>query len=252
MRQIARIMAQQLEALQRPGRQAGAIPKTFAVVPHGADVDAAEFASQLVECLRQVSRAELVVSVRANEQKSHWFHRLERANDFVVYVTDVRPSNWSKLCLRQADLLLLLARLDAEARPWPALTASQDNSEPAQSTEVILLQQGTATNCGPWLDRQPCRRHHLVRSLADVARVARLVTGRGVGVVLSGAGARGFAHIGVLRALQEAGIAVDAVGGTSIGAIIGAGWAAGRLGGWAAGRLAGIMPRWLRGCGVHS
>ena len=48
--------------------------------------------------------------------------------------------------------------------------------------------------------------HHHVRSTADIARVARLLTGRGLGIVLSGGGARGFAHIGVLRAMREAGI----------------------------------------------
>ena len=229
MRQIARIMAQRLDTLQRTGRQARATPKTFAVVPHGDGIDAAEFGSQLVECLRKMGRAELVVRTQAHEQTSHWFHRLERANDFVVYVSDARPSNWSKLCLRQADSLLLLAELDAEAHPWRALAASQDHSPAAQSAEIILLKQNSAApaSCAEWLGQQPCRRHHVVRNSADVARVARLLTGRAVGVVLSGGGARGFAHIGVLRALSEAGLPVDAIGGTSIGAIVGAGWAAG-------------------------
>jgi NTE family protein len=68
---------------------------------------------------------------------------------------------------------------------------------------------------------------HHVHGPADIARVARLLTGRSVGLVLSGGGARGFAHIGVLRALREANIPVDSIGATSIGAIIGAGWAAG-------------------------
>jgi NTE family protein len=227
MRQIARIMAQRLETLQRTGRQTRAMPKTFAVVPHGENVDGAEFGSQLLECLRKAGRAEMVVRAQANEQTSHWFHRLERANDFVVYVTDAQLSNWSKRCLRQADSLLLLAQHDAEACPWPALAASQDHS--AHSVEIILLKQGSAppTRCADWLDQQPCRRHHVVRGRADVARVARLLSGRGIGLVLSGGGARGFAHIGVLRALSEAGLPVDAVGGTSIGAIVGAGWAAG-------------------------
>src|SRR5437660_371275 len=57
--------------------------------------------------------------------------------------------------------------------------------------------------------------------------LARWLPGRALAVVLSGGGARGFAHIGVLRALQAAMLPVDAIGATSIGAIIGAGWAAG-------------------------
>ena len=42
-----------------------------------------------------------------------------------------------------------------------------------------------------------------------------------VGVVLSGGGAKGLYHIGVLRALEENGIPIDYIAGTSIGSIIG-------------------------------
>jgi len=229
MRQIARIMAQRIDSLQRTGRPAKALPKTFAIVPHGQEVDATLFSEQLVECLKRTGRAELVVLERAHEQTSHWFHRLERANDYVVYVTEPRPTNWTKLCLRQADSLLLLANADEEPRAWGALAGNPEQAQSPQSLEVVLLHggSGAASRCGVWLDQQNCKRHHLVRDSADIARVARLISGRGIGLVLSGGGARGFAHIGVLRALKEAGLTVDAVGGASIGAIIGAGCAAG-------------------------
>jgi NTE family protein len=78
-----------------------------------------------------------------------------------------------------------------------------------------------------WLNLNHVRRHHHVRSAADLSRLARLLTGRALAVVLSGGGARGFAHIGVMRALDAAKLPVDAIGATSIGAIVGAGWAAG-------------------------
>jgi predicted acylesterase/phospholipase RssA len=62
---------------------------------------------------------------------------------------------------------------------------------------------------------------------ADYARLARILTGRAIAVVLSGGGAKGFAHIGVLRALEERGIPVDMIGGTSMGSIIAAAYAMG-------------------------
>ena len=68
--------------------------------------------------------------------------------------------------------------------------------------------------------------HHHVRNDGDLARLARRLTGRATGLVLSGGGARGFAHIGVVRALRDAGIDIDYVAGCSIGGIIGAGVAA--------------------------
>lgn len=48
-----------------------------------------------------------------------------------------------------------------------------------------------------------------------------------IGLVLSGGGAKGFAHIGVLKVIEEAGIKIDYIGGTSMGAIIGGLYAAG-------------------------
>jgi NTE family protein len=50
-----------------------------------------------------------------------------------------------------------------------------------------------------------------------------------IGIALGGGGAKGFAHIGVLKALTEAGIEFDFVSGTSIGALVGAVYAARRL-----------------------
>ncbi|KAK5957888.1 phosphatidylcholine and lysophosphatidylcholine phospholipase [Knufia fluminis] len=55
----------------------------------------------------------------------------------------------------------------------------------------------------------------------DFHRLARRLCGRSVGLVLGGGGARGISHVGVIRALEESGIPVDIVGGTSIGAFIG-------------------------------
>jgi NTE family protein len=42
-----------------------------------------------------------------------------------------------------------------------------------------------------------------------------------VGLVLSGGGAKGFAHIGVLKVLEEAGLKIDYIGGTSMGSVVG-------------------------------
>ncbi|KAF2086568.1 neuropathy target esteras-like protein [Saccharata proteae CBS 121410] len=56
----------------------------------------------------------------------------------------------------------------------------------------------------------------------DFHRLARRLCGKSVGLVLGGGGARGIAHVGIIRALEEAGIPIDIIGGTSIGSFIGA------------------------------
>ncbi|KAF2972339.1 hypothetical protein GQX73_g1258 [Xylaria multiplex] len=55
----------------------------------------------------------------------------------------------------------------------------------------------------------------------DFQRLARRLCGKAIGLVLGGGGARGIAHIGVIKAIEEAGIPVDIVGGTSMGAFMG-------------------------------
>ena len=78
----------------------------------------------------------------------------------------------------------------------------------------------------------PQRVHHVVihseqpyRDLAvprsDIRRLARYLTNTAIGLVLSGGGARGYAHVGVLRAMEELGIPADYIGGTSMGSFVG-------------------------------
>jgi len=57
---------------------------------------------------------------------------------------------------------------------------------------------------------------------SDFSRLARVLTGNAIALVLGGGGARGCAQVGIIRALTECGIPVDMVGGTSIGAFMGA------------------------------
>lgn len=56
----------------------------------------------------------------------------------------------------------------------------------------------------------------------DLERFVRYILGERVGLVLGGGGARGFAHVGVIQALEEASIPIDCIGGTSMGAFTGA------------------------------
>jgi NTE family protein len=82
------------------------------------------------------------------------------------------------------------------------------------------LPQGTAA----WLERiRPARHIHVrVGNRGDLERLARVVTGKAIGVALGGGGARAFAHIGAIRALREAEVPIDLIAGTNIGAVVGA------------------------------
>ena len=56
----------------------------------------------------------------------------------------------------------------------------------------------------------------------DFHRLARRLCGKSIGLVLGGGGARGISQIGIIKAMEEAGVPIDLVGGTSIGAFVGA------------------------------
>ncbi|WP_373489063.1 cyclic nucleotide-binding and patatin-like phospholipase domain-containing protein [Blastomonas sp.] len=133
---------------------------------------------------------------------------------------------WSALACRNADGLLMIASNDGSHALNPVEQIGCGLIEPANRTLLVLRDSGSdpIRNTRAWLDaRDPHLHHHLALDCdADFARVARFLTGRAVGLVLAGGGALGCAHLGVIRGLQEAGIPIDVIGGTSAGAAMGA------------------------------
>ena len=226
MLRVAQLVVERFESAEHRAPAIGS--RTYTVLPQSIEVVVDGFAAQLVAALSSFGRAELIWRGRGSDHTSAWFHRIESANDFVVYVADPEPTSWTKLCVRQADSVLLLARAAAPARPWPVMPLDALLAG-ASCAELVLLHEdrvlpGAAAR---WSALVPGVAHHHVRGPEDVARIVRQLTGKSVGLVLSGGGARGFAHIGVVQALREAGLLIDLVGGTSMGAIMGAGVAAG-------------------------
>ena len=176
-----------------------------------------------------------------------WLQRLEAAADIVVYVADDQATEWTARCLRQADRVLLIGdaasppgrrwqrrRKTAVPRNTPsrwgetAMPTGPDGAGGSLARRELVLVHDDATvaprGTAAWLDRLDVAAHHHVRrsSGADHARVARYLTGRAVGVVLSGGGTRGAAHLGAVRALEEAGVPIDAIAGASMGAVMAA------------------------------
>lgn len=200
--------------------------RCFAVLPGTPGVDAVAFAQRLARALHWLGRVELVQADTARHRGAGWFSRMEQEADGLIYVGDSDPQ-WRERCVRQSDAVLLLA--DTDDKPANALPAPASRS---QHTPLhLVLQRRYPPQPGetrPWLEAfADCASHHHMRDDADMARLARLLGGRATALMLSGGGARGFAHIGVLRALREHGVEVDYVGGCSAGAVVGAGIAAG-------------------------
>jgi NTE family protein len=224
---LARLCARRLRRSNRQHTE----PKharVFAIVPNSIEIDVANFATRLVAEFTQAGRTELVWDARASTHTAGWFNRIEEMNDYVVYVADPSASGWTRQCCRQADAILLVAAAGATVQGWPGGLAEAALARGARVELALVHDDGVEAGAATrWLQSSPVAQHHHIIDTADFARLARLMTRRGVGLVLSGGGARGFAHLGVIRALREARVPIDFVGGVSIGSIIAAGVAMG-------------------------
>lgn len=220
-------------------------PVTVTLLPISEGVDAQGFAQRLVQALAPYGRACCVDAADVRSRagvgedeagapasrfgQSVVLQDLEAEHDFVLMVADTRPSEWTRLCLEESDEVLLLA--DATQAPQlhaveRAYLLNGEQRHEAAETLVLMHPADTRSPRGMrrWVDRRPVTGHLNLRPErdGDMARLARLLSRQAVGLVLAGGGARGFAHLGVWKALSERGVEIDCVGGTSMGAVMAA------------------------------
>jgi len=201
------------------------LPRTFALVPHAASAQARQFAQDLVDAAKGSGASILIDRSMAVGKTAAWFSEIEAAHRVVFYFADDHGSDWTALCLRQSDALILIADGDDAPSPWAALSAKSDKNTSRRPEHIVLrwpreIRSGQAA---AWHKFKPTARIWHVRWDRDLLRLCRHLLGEATALVLSGGGARGFAHLGVVKALREATVPIDAVAGTSIGAIMGAG-----------------------------
>lgn len=185
-------------------------------------------------CDRYLNTEGIAYLAEADPQNDYfvfWLNQQEASHDYVVYEADVEPTAWTRRCIRQADLVLIVGMADGSPELGAietGLLAAADKQAIIQCL-VLLHENDTQLpqNTAAWLAHRQVRNHYHVclHKRADFARISRLLTGQGVGLVLSGGGARAFAHIGVIRALVEQGVPIDAIGGVSGGSIVAGLWA---------------------------
>uniref|UniRef100_A0A3Q3MGA8 lysophospholipase n=1 Tax=Mastacembelus armatus TaxID=205130 RepID=A0A3Q3MGA8_9TELE len=183
---------------------------------------------------------------------SGWLAQQEDINRIVLYQTDNSMTPWTQRCIRQADCILIVGLGDQE----PALGELEqmlENTAVRALKQLVLLHKEDGP--GPsrtveWLNmrswcsghlhlkcprrvfsrRSPSKLREVYEKVfqktadrhSDFSRLARVLTGNSIALVLGGGGARGCSHVGVIKAMEEAGIPIDIVGGTSIGSFIGA------------------------------
>ena len=218
--------------------------RTISLLPLGASQRHAEFCRQLTGQLENRGATLVLKPERLGELGAPlkslapqdavpdalkaWLHDQEEENRFLVFLCAPEDTAWTRFVLRQSDLLLLVgdALQDPLPRPWEERLAKASEGIIARRL-LVLLQPPAATpiqGTGLWLAaRRPDFHVHVRQDCPDdTERVTRIVAGEARGLVLAGGAARGFAHLGVYRAMSEAGLSVDWIGGTSLGAIMAA------------------------------
>ena len=223
---------------------------TIAVVPIDRSAPAGALCEQLQQSLSQFGPAVHLTSARVDEHLGRpgiaqayerggrnvrlleWLASQEIEHRFVLYESDSFLSPWTERCIRQADHIILVGHGGGDpalSEIETALLAAPDNGSLARQWLVLVHEEGEPTGTKRWLQLRNVERHYHVR-LRDgrgIERLARLLTGQAVGLTLGGGFARGLAHLGVFRAFDESGVAVDVVGSASMGAIVGGLWAMG-------------------------
>ena len=227
---LNRALAEQLRDTRAPASTARARPTTVALVALDDRAPVAELARRLAAALQRHLTCAMLDGTQAAASGTRdnpasvygpLVDRAEAAHDLVLLAggSVLAGETWTEFCLQQADRIL------AVTVGGPVPDALRDRPE-LRGCDLVAYDvtagsralEGWAAVCDPI-------EAHVLRSAeldADVARAARRLSGRSVGIMLSGGGARAFSHIGVLEELTAAGVTIDRVGGVSMGAFVGA------------------------------
>ncbi|HXQ51638.1 MAG TPA: patatin-like phospholipase family protein [Stellaceae bacterium] len=212
---ITRLRAAQSDQPPKP------FERSLAIIPSDPQLDIEGFARKLVASLSTYHSVVCVTKDVASGRSLDFFREIEAGHHLVVYVAEAGPSSWTQLCLRQADSLIMVGRGADEAHAFDAMRFDSTPEFTRPMDLVLVWAPGeTIKGTAGWLALHDFKMHHHIRGDSDIERLARLMTGRAIGLVLAGGGARGVAHVGVIWALRDNGIPIDIVGGTSIGSII--------------------------------
>jgi len=223
--------------------------ETFALVFLSTHLNTEKIATQLVQSLAKYGTTTALTSQQVdiafnqtglaqssfedhlNKALLQWLSEQEIAHRHLIYILDNDLSNWSKRCLRQADHIIFCV----DAQDSPAMSQQEqvllaEIGDKDIKQTLILIHPDTTTipsHSSHWLENRTINIHHHIKlsSIKDYQRVSRFLTGNAVGLVLGGGAARGFAHVGVMRAFKELNIPIDLIGGNSMGAVIAAQYA---------------------------
>lgn len=156
--------------------------------------------------------------------ESRAFDLTENAHDVVLLAARVDDTPWYRFVQRHADRFLVMARRDARpSKPFPLTMEAGERARKFRLVDLVMLHEGAASGAtAEWMEVIGASRVINCRGDKCFDRLARIVAGKSIGLVLSGGGARAYAHIGAVKAMREMGVPIDFICGASMGAVIAA------------------------------
>ena len=230
MIELAKLMM--LRSRQAVTRGGVGEPSVFGFVSLGAANTLRPLTERLAREILKLGYSVTTIGSEAQTAPTEWFSDVERTHDFVLYVAEATDGGWRQVVARQVDRLFRVGRGDKSPPKAEAVVDVPSPLQAQQLVDLILLHPADTDRpqgSEAWLDiAKPARLFHVRRDHdGDIQRMARVLTGQSVGLVLSGGGARAYAHVGAVKALRERGVPIAVVGGVSMGAVIAAGVAMG-------------------------
>lgn len=229
MTELARLMI--LRSRQTAAKGSVGEPSVFGFIGIG-QISVRPVVERIGAAVEALGYSVVVAGAEVMQAPTEWFSNVEHDHDFVLYAAEATDLAWKHLVGRQVDRLFRIAR--GSRKPTPAMAESyvSEALQGQQLVDLILVQKedGQAPQgSDEWVNAtQPARLFQLrEKNAADIQRLARVLTGQSVGLVLSGGGARAYAHVGAIRALHAHNVPIDFVSGVSMGGIIAAGLAMG-------------------------
>lgn len=216
------------------------VKKTRSIItlfPLQKDLSVRDFAHNLASALKKIGRTIIVENKDFKKHKGDREHavsdlleslyQLQDSHDFLILCPNFEDKLWTETILHHTNRILLLS----DAKKADGLSSEEirflGDSEETHGPirELVLLYSDPNEKPQNISNLTKIRKTDVVRHIRTYSHhgfesLTRFITGRSIGLALGGGGAKGFAHIGLIKAMQEENIPIDMIGGTSAGALM--------------------------------
>lgn len=223
-----------VKATKKAPRLRPQTPKSVVFMPIGNQTISNVFIEQLRANIdiktgwKVVGLGDVEETIQDDEtQLDQWLQKVQEDHENIIILVEnpTEDLSWYKAAIANGDHIFLVGKMAASADDVPTVTGLErtifTDTLQANTQLVVLRDEHTQPikNTKMLLADRPVALHHHVAldRVEDFARLSRFIRGKAVGLVMSGGGAFGTAHLGAIKAMQEKGYVFDMVGGTSIG-----------------------------------